>query len=164
MGRQISFVHSEADTCSFLKLVYKFDANIMIDNELLPQENAEDIVIDIMSSHKFQFMIIPSNMQILSEQGRGDRISHGTAVEFSNCRKGSVESHTYEAGRLYVSTWYSGDEQTRVLELFEKLRREIKKRYVRSPASRVYWGPDFLKHYNCGEYKATYLGKFIEFK
>lgn len=165
MGRQISFIHSEVDVESFISIIDKSNAIIVLDGICTLPKDSKDTIICMMNSSKFQFLITPSNTSfIFSGKRRGECISSGMAVEFSNCRKGSPESHTYEAGRLYVSTWYSGDEQALVLELFEKLRKEIKKKYTYSPTSRVYWGPDFLKHYNCGEYQATYTGKRIEFK
>lgn len=165
MGRQISFIHSESDVIDFLSIIDKFDSIIIIDGNCFAPKDSSNLVVSMMSSSKFQMLIAPSSTPFtFSGKRRGECILNGMAVEFSNCRKGSPESHIYEAGRLYVSTWYSGNEQALVLDLFEKLRKEIKKKYTYSPISRIYWGPDFLKHYNCGEYKATYTGKHIKFQ
>lgn len=84
MGRQISFVHSEADTYSLLERIYELDANIIIDGKCLPQKETTDIVIDRMASHEFQFLIVPSNKPFeFFEKRRGECILNGVAVEFS---------------------------------------------------------------------------------
>jgi hypothetical protein len=116
-----------------------------------------------MNSFACQFYIISARSD--SKQYAFDYrdVTSGVAIEFSNTCKGTPNSRNYESGRIYLRESECGKFDPCLLHLYEKMRLFIKKNYIYSKNSRLYWGKSMLDNTKAKNYNATCQGKIVVF-
>lgn len=156
MGSQIYFVHTEADIPSFLSVLEAENGLILFQGSAFSPEYLESEILRQMCTDRGKFDIVLSNKPY---QG----VLSGSGIEFLNCSKGNPLSRTYEVGRLYMCKQDSGEYDQNIYALYKKLCMYIKKHYVYSKDSKIYFSQTFLSKYNHHVLHVTRLGRPIRF-
>ncbi len=154
MGRQISFVHEESAARLFLREIERLNGYLIIEGHVYLPSDIEEYLIKQMSSPVSKALIICQPQLSCSDVG----ILEGTAIDFHNCCKGNTLSRTYQIGRLYMVRNKQGQFDPRLCALFEKLRSYIRKNYLYSKRSGVYFEPIFKERYDANYFYATSHG------
>ncbi len=137
MGRQIRFLQSEEDIKVFFEILHDFNVKTIIkilEWKHMDLNMAVQSAINSMQGSGCQYAIIPPQVVVEDLEQMQSQFLHrmhltdnGTAVEYWGCKKWELEPNSYMMGRLYVSTYYEGEEQEIAQKFFEKLKRVIKK-------------------------------------
>ena len=142
MGKQIEFLQSEEDLQFFLAYLETSGGLVHIGTHVVtPSVACNDIMRKIRTEY-CKLFIVQSNTP------HADSHALNRAIEYRTCSKGNANSRTYNVGRLYIAPNNAGVYDSQLLDLFEKLRRFIKKNYVYSKKTRIYFGSDFKEKYD----------------
>ena len=153
MGKQIVFVHLEEDVQSFLSVVEQRNGLVILDNEAFLPSQLKEYILKKMDTPFSKFFIVPHDSV-------RSRVSQ---IEFLNCTRGCATSRTYETGRLYIAPDMAGEYDGQALALYNQLCRYIKKNYLYSRNSQVYFSAGFKDKLDANYLFATNLGFPIHF-
>ena len=118
--------------------------------------------IEHMKTDSCKCLIAPSDKNIFDDIGI--KLGGKHFIEFDNCYRGSELSRTYEVGRLFIKKNSFGKYDDSALCAFNELAKYIKKNYVYSKTSKIYFGEDFMEKYSKKYYYGTVGNvKMIEF-
>lgn len=159
MGRQIEFIHIEEDIIPFLAMIEKNGGCIVHDGAVKSPLAYSEKVISQMAAPVSQYSVVPSNT--FSPSSSSFSVLSGTAVEFTNCRKGRPLSRVYEVGRLFVVQTPAGSYDPNIAMLYDKMCEYIKRNYCYSKSAKIYYSPSFKEQYDRRYYHAAKLGKVI---
>lgn len=131
MGKQLYFFHTEEDTMQLMSYIEKNHGKIIINSILYDPSKIIGFVVEEMAKCCYQHAIVYVPDSSLVKQSKFACIVEGTAIEFSNCRRWSSNSHAYiDMGRIYMHPARDGTYDEHTLTLYMKIYRYIKKRYT----------------------------------
>lgn len=166
MGRQIIFVHSEADVARFLLKLKEARAKIFVDGRLCHPDVACRSITEKMSRGLADYHIAPEHF-CAEDLPHWRTNEYKRLIEFPNSYmymyKRRSDLLCYESGRLYIQKNDDGNYFEDTTKLFEKLRRYISKEYIYCKPF-FYIGPDFWAKYQAGVYLASHTSLLLDLK
>lgn len=143
MSRQIYFIQSEPDIAPFVSEIYTngwiLESTVYADGRILESrrlsmDDGVQFIIENMKERYCTLTIIPPVVGPLLEECR---------IEYYCSVRGNMLSRTYREGRLYITENLQGHYDPNALELYQRLRKYIKKNYIYHKAAMVYFAPVF---------------------
>ena len=153
MSVQISFIHSERDAIDLSEELIRYNCIMLKENGNVC-DNIAKTLYDDMQTEGHMFWLARPKETILDVSLP---IWIGHMIELKNCVKGNPDSRTYYDGRLYLPKTRDGNYNCEIKDIFEEIRKYIKRNYYYSK-HHIYLGPDFLENYYRKRFFAVYGG------